>query len=194
MAKLLKNKLPGLISIVFLASILLITFFVKIPLAAVCILSLLLIISASVIFGIKGSLPVIFYSTGVFFYANYSLNMIFNTSVSIIVIAGYFLSGISLALAIEFFIKKKKNLSLELEKIKNDIHSLYSSNDLLEKIFASVPAYIYVKDTNLKFLRVNTAFENITGKNAKDIIGKTDHCLFPENIAKKMDTLTWKST
>src|SRR5450830_613360 len=105
MAKLLKNKLPGFISIVFLASILLITFFVKIPLAATCILSLFLIISASVIFGIKGSLPAIFYSTGVFFYANYSLNMILNPTISIIVIAGYFLSGISLAITIKFFIK-----------------------------------------------------------------------------------------
>ncbi|MCX6347192.1 MAG: diguanylate cyclase [Actinobacteria bacterium] len=186
MAKLLKKKLPGFISIVFLASILLITFFVKIPLAATCILSLFLIISASVIFGIKGSLPAIFYSTGVFFYANYSLNMILNPTISIIVIAGYFLSGISLAITIEFFIKKKKILLFELEKIKNDMLSLSSRNDLLEKIIAGIPAFVYVKDINLKYLSVNAAFENIMGKKTKDLIGKTDYYFFPESIAKKM--------
>jgi len=41
----------------------------------------------------------------------------------------------------------------------------------LEKILDSVPAYVYVKDTDLKFLRINTAFEDITGKKAKDILG-----------------------
>ena len=183
MAKLLKIKLPGYILISFLALILLIAFFVKIPLSVTFILSLLLIISASIIFGIKGSLPAIFYSTGVFFYVNYSLNKIINSTDSIIVPASYFLSGISLAIAVEFFIKKEKILSLELEKIKSDLRSLYSSNDLLEKIFAAIPAAVYVKDTDLKFLLVNSSFEKFVGKKAKDIIGKTDFDLFPEKTA-----------
>ena len=33
---------------------------------------------------------------------------------------------------------------------------------------------------------VNTAFENFVGKKAKNMIGKTDFDLYPENMARKM--------
>jgi diguanylate cyclase (GGDEF)-like protein/PAS domain S-box-containing protein len=70
--------------------------------------------------------------------------------------------------------------------MKTDILYLASRNELLEKILASIPSFVYVRDINLKFLIVNTAFENFIGKKAKDIIGKTDFDFFPENIAGKM--------
>ncbi|MCX6384310.1 MAG: diguanylate cyclase [Actinobacteria bacterium] len=56
----------------------------------------------------------------------------------------------------------------------------------MEKILTSIPSLVYVRDINLKFLIVNIAFENFVGKKAKDIIGKTDFDLYPENIARKM--------
>ena len=71
----------------------------------------------------------------------------------------------------------------DLEKIKNDILSLSSRNELLEKILASIPSTVYVRDINLKFLIVNIAFENFVGKKAKDIIEKTDFEVLPKNHA-----------
>ena len=62
----------------------------------------------------------------------------------------------------------------DLEKMNNDILSLSSRNELLEKILTSIPSTVYVRDINLKFLIVNIAFENFVGKKAKNIIGKTD--------------------
>jgi PAS domain S-box/PAS domain S-box/PAS domain S-box/diguanylate cyclase (GGDEF) domain len=70
--------------------------------------------------------------------------------------------------------------------MKNDILYLSSRNALLEGILASIPSFVYVRDINLKFLIVNTAFENFFGEKAKDIIGKTDFDFYPENIARKM--------
>ena len=59
-----------------------------------------------------------------------------------------------------------------------------AKNELLEKILATIPSLIYVKDTSLKFIIVNAAFENFVGKKAKDIIGKTDFDLFTEDTAR----------
>jgi diguanylate cyclase (GGDEF)-like protein/PAS domain S-box-containing protein len=70
--------------------------------------------------------------------------------------------------------------------MKNDLLLVSSRNELLEKIFGSIPSLVYVRDINLKFLVVNSAFESFVGKKAKDIIGKTDFDFYPRNIAVKM--------
>jgi diguanylate cyclase (GGDEF)-like protein/PAS domain S-box-containing protein len=62
---------------------------------------------------------------------------------------------------------------------------LSSRNELLEKILASIPSLVYVKDVNLKFLIVNPAFEKFVGKKAEDIIEKTDFDVYSERIAIK---------
>ncbi len=77
-------------------------------------------------------------------------------------------------------------MSTDLKKIQKDILQLSSRNSLLEKILSTIQGLVYVRDIDLKFLMVNTTFENYMGKKAKDILGKTDFDLFPKNLAKKM--------
>jgi len=57
---------------------------------------------------------------------------------------------------------------------------------LLEKVLSNIPAVFYIRDTDLKFLKVNNAFESLLNKKSSEIIGKTDSDLYPEVNAKKM--------
>jgi len=57
------------------------------------------------------------------------------------------------------------------------------SEQLLQSVADSTTAVIYVKDTAGRYLLINRRFEQIFGLSAEDIIGHTDHDLFPREIA-----------
>ncbi len=71
------------------------------------------------------------------------------------------------------------NLQAELASRKLVDASLYETNDYLENLFnyASVP--IIVWDAQFKITRFNHAFENLTGRNASNVLGKSPEILFP---------------
>ena len=53
----------------------------------------------------------------------------------------------------------------------------------LQKLVNSIPAPVYYKDKNGAYLGCNRAFEAFLGKKKEEIIGKTVHAFFPEEIA-----------
>jgi len=93
-------------------------------------------------------------------------------------------------------------------RIGNDIterrkaeEKLKETTDYLESLFNYANAPIIVWDKKFRITRFNHAFEHLTGWNAKDIIGKKLHILFPqesreESLGKIERTLAgeyWKS-
>jgi len=61
--------------------------------------------------------------------------------------------------------------------------SIRRSEQLLRSVADSTTAVIYVKDTGGRYLLINRRFEQIFGLTAEHIIGRTDHELFPREIA-----------
>ena len=53
-----------------------------------------------------------------------------------------------------------------------------------QNLIDSIPVPVYFKDTGLNYLGCNKAFEEALGIAKEDIIGKTEHDIMPENIAR----------
>jgi diguanylate cyclase (GGDEF)-like protein/PAS domain S-box-containing protein len=85
-------------------------------------------------------------------------------------------------------ITNRKRLELEAHETRSFIAS----------ILDNIPNSIFVKDArNLKFVRVNAACENLTGYSERELLGKSDHDLFPKEqadyfVAKDRETLAGK--
>jgi PAS domain S-box-containing protein len=59
-----------------------------------------------------------------------------------------------------------------------------ASNRFLESLIQNIPHMIFVKDArDLRFVRLNRAAEEFTGLRECDIVGKSDHDLFPRHEA-----------
>jgi diguanylate cyclase (GGDEF)-like protein/PAS domain S-box-containing protein len=101
-------------------------------------------------------------------------------------IISYVIISTSFGIAKDIFLKQRNNISKYAENLNDAKESLGSKNELLEKILSNIPAIFYIRDTNLKFIKVNNAFENLAKKKASEIIGKTDFDIYPEANAKKM--------
>jgi len=56
----------------------------------------------------------------------------------------------------------------------------------LQNIMDSMPAAVYVRDSTGRFLFINQQFEKLSHIIREDIIGKTLHEIFPQNIASEM--------
>jgi two-component system, cell cycle sensor histidine kinase and response regulator CckA len=81
---------------------------------------------------------------------------------------GHFVIGIGLD------VTERTLAEEELKKTKRD----------LSLIFDSVPALIWQKDKDGRYEQVNQAYCNATGLEKEAIIGRTDHDLFPRDIAE----------
>ncbi len=64
--------------------------------------------------------------------------------------------------------------------------SIMDQLELQNQILSSIPALLYIRDLQLKFVMVNKAFSEFTGKSQEEIIGKTDYDLYSKREAAKM--------
>ena len=60
---------------------------------------------------------------------------------------------------------------------------LYERNQQLEGVMDNMPALLYIKDLEGKFLHVNRSFENAFALTDNDLVGKTDQELFDKDAA-----------
>ncbi len=72
----------------------------------------------------------------------------------------------------------------ELNKTKNTI--LHGKQELWN-IFNSIPGIIYIKDINHKYINVNKAFLQATGKTKQEVCGKSAHDIFSKEEAMECD-------
>jgi len=61
---------------------------------------------------------------------------------------------------------------------------LRNGRDLVETILDQMPAHIFLRDTDGKFLLVNSRYEEVFGVARKDIIGKTVDEVLPKDLAE----------
>ncbi|HAQ20519.1 MAG TPA: hypothetical protein DCR40_15010, partial [Prolixibacteraceae bacterium] len=88
------------------------------------------------------------------------------------------------------------DISFAIEFIQNEArrreaeHAQYEANEYLENLFKYANAPVIVWDTLYRITRFNPAFEILTGRSAKDVIGQTLEILFPpENIESSMELI-----
>ena len=180
-----KRKLFHIFSVVLIAVLAVISLFIKNSFIFTYILNLFLIIDLSLLLGIKGALFAFIFSNATFFSHIYLNKLALNTPVNIILIATYIVLSISFGIISDNYLKQRKNISKSESNLSNAKEYLGEQDKLLEKVLANIPAMFYLRDTDLKFLKVNQAFENMVNMKSSDIIGKTDFDIYPEVNAKK---------
>ncbi len=74
----------------------------------------------------------------------------------------------------------------DVTKHKKAEERLAAERNLLQTLIDNIPDYIYIKDTNSRFLLNNLAHLQLLRAKAQDeLIGKTDFDIFPEEVAAK---------
>ena len=186
MKKLARSRLLYLVLLIVIAVALIFTTFFGINFILVSIIALVLIIASAIIFGIRASAPALIISSACSVYYFFKYSDCIELPGKIIILLNYFIIAISFGIARDFFQRQKKNILDYKNKIENDAEKTSAQKELLENILSNIPALVYVRDTELRFIMVNKAFEKILQKNSDFIIGKTDFDIFPEDTAKKM--------
>ncbi|WP_437328238.1 ATP-binding protein [Sorangium sp. So ce381] len=74
-------------------------------------------------------------------------------------------------------------LQLENAQRRRAEASLHDSSSLLQAILDNTPAVVFVKAPDGRYLLVNRRYEDVVHVSREDILGKTDHELFPTEIA-----------
>lgn len=90
-----------------------------------------------------------------------------------------------------FPVKDKKGKIIQVVLMHVDIteltlkeNALRESRQQLQTIMDNSPAAIFMKDLQGRYLLINRKIEEIFGVDKKDVIGKTDEDIFPEETAK----------
>jgi len=73
----------------------------------------------------------------------------------------------------------------DITERKHAQQALWESQEQLRALLSNSTAMVYLKDAAGRYLRVNPAFEQVSGCKPGGVIGKTDHELFPKNVADK---------
>ena len=72
----------------------------------------------------------------------------------------------------------------DITERKEAERELLESSDRLQAIIDNTPAVVYMKDREGRFSLVNRRFEMLHGVNGQEVIGKTEHELFPAEVAQ----------
>ncbi len=106
--------------------------------------------------------------------------------------------GILGVLATRKVVRDGRKLENEVEERQRAELALKKNEIFLESIVENIPHMIFVKTAkDLKFVRLNKAGEELLGYSRKDLLGKSDHDLFPHEqatffTAKDQEVLTRK--
>jgi PAS domain S-box-containing protein len=78
----------------------------------------------------------------------------------------------------------KKRNQIEKPKPHQDSSARYRDPNFLQKLLDSVPIPIFYKDARGVYLGGNQAFGDFLGRKIEDVVGKTVHDIFPNDLAK----------
>ncbi len=78
---------------------------------------------------------------------------------------------------------QNEEIKREIEKHKQMEEKLRESREQLQAIMDNTTAVIYLKDIESRYILVNNQFEKLFKISNKDLIGKTDHDIFPKKMA-----------
>lgn len=84
----------------------------------------------------------------------------------------------------EAAIQRNRELTENKDSLEKSSAEIALANRFLDEVIENIPHMIFVKDaTDLRFVRVNRAFEELTGLSKQQAIGKSDHDFFPRSEA-----------
>jgi PAS domain S-box-containing protein len=72
---------------------------------------------------------------------------------------------------------------LGFSKITRDLSERKETEHRLQEIIDRSPSIFFAKDLNGRYMKINSQFEKLFGLTAADVIGKTDHEIFPKEQA-----------
>ena len=81
--------------------------------------------------------------------------------------------------------KTNARLRTELRRLRQSRSQAVYDQSLLQTLLDHIPAYIYFKDKNRRFVRASNYFCQLFDLSLDDIIGKKDEDLFPKEIASE---------
>lgn len=91
--------------------------------------------------------------------------------------------------------QRNRELHESREELADRTTELLATNRFLDSIIENIPNMIFIKDASeLKFVRLNRAGEDLLGYSRDQLIGKSDHDFFPKNesehfVAKDREVL-----
>ena len=81
--------------------------------------------------------------------------------------------------------KENERLKLEIDALQQAENETIYAHSLIQVLFEDIPAYIYFKDKDRRFVHASNFFCKLFGCGLEGIIGKKDEDLFPADIAKE---------
>lgn len=60
-----------------------------------------------------------------------------------------------------------------------------AANKYLDTLIQTIPDIIFFKDNDGYYVKINTAFQDLTGLTEEEIVGKTDNQIFPPELSKQ---------
>lgn len=76
----------------------------------------------------------------------------------------------------------------ELEKRQKDMKDLLDDRELFELFLEFNPSYVFIKDHNVKTLKLSRNYEEMLGHPMDELLGKSMFELFPSDLAKSIDS------
>ncbi len=83
--------------------------------------------------------------------------------------------------------QRTRELEAANQKLQLEIEHVNAQQSQLEAIMNGTRSLIFLKDKDLKLVNANKAFLDIYGFQLADIIGKTNHEIFPQQLADKYE-------
>lgn len=97
-----------------------------------------------------------------------------------------FVLGVFISLLLFFIARFQERLRHRAIRMAEDMSAAYFESELqLQAILDNSPYIAWLKDVHGRYLRINKRFVEYSGRNAKDIFGKTDFDLWPKAYAEK---------
>lgn len=81
--------------------------------------------------------------------------------------------------------QRNRDLRRSQEELEKRSAEIASTNRFLDSLIENIPAMVFIKDVpDLRFVHLNRAGEDLLGRPRADVLGKTDHDLFPASEAE----------
>ncbi|MGB5568181.1 MAG: diguanylate cyclase, partial [Sedimenticolaceae bacterium] len=105
-------------------------------------------------------------------------------SVLVLTLLGIALTGRVVQPLVRKISTETRSLQLLLKRNEELLDAVQANEAKLQAVIDNAPAVIYIKDRTGRYLLVNSSYERLVDRPREQIIGRFDHELFPEDIAK----------
>lgn len=99
-------------------------------------------------------------------------------------LAAFVVEGVLTSVLMEWLHRARRRSDEDRRAAEASREASRLADERLRAVIDNTDAIIYVKDKNLNYLLVNNRFSSIFGFDSGDVVGKTDHDMFPRAAAE----------